>query len=82
MQQYLDLLRDVVETGRDKTDRTGVGTRSVFERQVRAIGRPGDALVGISTSGNSENVIRALDAAKEQGRSRFVVFDDSLHDVR
>ncbi len=35
MQQYLDLLRDVVETGRDKTDRTGVGTRSVFGRQVR-----------------------------------------------
>jgi thymidylate synthase len=35
MKQYLQLLRDVVETGRDKTDRTGVGTRSVFGRQVR-----------------------------------------------
>jgi thymidylate synthase len=35
MQHYLDLLRDVVENGRDRADRTGVGTRSVFGRQVR-----------------------------------------------
>jgi thymidylate synthase len=35
VQQYLDLLRDVVDKGADKSDRTGVGTRSVFGRQVR-----------------------------------------------
>ncbi len=35
MQQYLELLRDVVDNGRDKPDRTGVGTRSVFGRQLR-----------------------------------------------
>jgi thymidylate synthase len=35
MQQYQDLLRDVIENGVDKSDRTGVGTRSVFGRQVR-----------------------------------------------
>lgn len=35
MHQYLELLRDVVDNGRDKADRTGVGTRSVFGRQVR-----------------------------------------------
>jgi D-sedoheptulose 7-phosphate isomerase len=39
----------------------------VFERQIQALGRPGDVAIGISTSGNSENVIRALDSAKAQG---------------
>jgi thymidylate synthase len=35
MRPYLDLLRDVVDNGIDRPDRTGVGTRSVFGRQVR-----------------------------------------------
>jgi thymidylate synthase len=35
MRQYHDLLRDVLENGTDKSDRTGVGTRAVFGRQVR-----------------------------------------------
>ncbi|MCF7985726.1 MAG: thymidylate synthase [Thiohalocapsa sp.] len=35
MHQYLELLRDVKDNGCDKADRTGVGTRSVFGRQVR-----------------------------------------------
>lgn len=39
----------------------------VFARQLRGIGSKGDALVGISTSGNSENVLRALAAARELG---------------
>ena len=37
----------------------------IFARQVEASGRPGDVLIGISTSGNSENVLRAFKAAKE-----------------
>jgi D-sedoheptulose 7-phosphate isomerase len=39
----------------------------VFERQVRGLGQAGDCLVGISTSGNSENVIRAMEAARAMG---------------
>lgn len=39
----------------------------VFAKQVRALGRPGDVLVGISTSGNSGNVMNAMQAAKEIG---------------
>jgi len=35
MKAYLDLMRDVVDNGFDKGDRTGVGTRSVFGRQLR-----------------------------------------------
>ncbi|RKT45731.1 thymidylate synthase [Thiocapsa rosea] len=35
MRVYLDLLRDVIDNGIDKSDRTGTGTRSVFGRQVR-----------------------------------------------
>lgn len=35
MKAYLDLMRDVVDNGYDKGDRTGVGTRSVFGRQIR-----------------------------------------------
>jgi D-sedoheptulose 7-phosphate isomerase len=43
------------------------GFDQVFARQVRGLGRPGDALVGISTSGNSANVVAAFDAAREIG---------------
>ena len=39
----------------------------IFSKQVRALGKPQDVLLGISTSGNSENVIRAIDAAHERG---------------
>lgn len=38
----------------------------VFAKQVRALGRKGDVLLAISTSGNSANVIAALDAARER----------------
>ncbi len=41
--------------------------KDVFARQVRAHARPGDIVVGISTSGRSPNVVRALEAAREKG---------------
>jgi D-sedoheptulose 7-phosphate isomerase len=39
----------------------------IFSRYVEAVGRPGDVLLAISTSGNSKNVIRAMTAAKQLG---------------
>ena len=39
----------------------------IFSKQVRALGQSGDVLLGISTSGNSRNVIRAIEAAHERG---------------
>ncbi len=39
----------------------------VFAKQVRALGRPGDLALGLSTSGNSPNVVEGLKAARELG---------------
>ena len=43
------------------------GFESVFSRQLEAVGRAGDVLIGISTSGRSVNVVKALEAAKTKG---------------
>ena len=43
------------------------GYDEVFARQAEGHVRPGDIFVGISTSGNSENVLRAINVAKEKG---------------
>ncbi len=43
------------------------GFEHTFERQVRALGRPGDVFIAISTSGKSRNVTLALKTAREQG---------------
>ncbi len=43
------------------------GFENVFARSVEALGTQGDILIGISTSGNSENVNRALQKAREKG---------------
>jgi D-sedoheptulose 7-phosphate isomerase len=45
----------------------------VFARQVEALGRPGDALLLLSTSGRSENVVRAARAARERGIATFAL---------
>ena len=39
----------------------------VFSRQVEALGRPGDLFIGISTSGNSPNILKAVESAKALG---------------
>jgi D-sedoheptulose 7-phosphate isomerase len=39
----------------------------IFARQLQGLGRPGDALIGLSTSGRSPNVLKALKTAREMG---------------
>jgi D-sedoheptulose 7-phosphate isomerase len=43
------------------------GFEQVFSRQVEALGRPGDVLIGFSTSGTSKNIILACETAKRLG---------------
>lgn len=43
------------------------GFDTVFRRQVQALGEKGDVLVGISTSGNSQNVLEAIEEARAKG---------------
>ena len=43
------------------------GYEYVFSRQVEGLGKPGDVLIGITTSGNSKNVHKAFETAKERG---------------
>lgn len=49
------------------------GYDEVFARQLRGIGRAGDVIVGISTSGSSRNVVRAFEVAKELGIRRIAL---------
>jgi len=43
------------------------GYEHVFERQMQAFALPGDVVVGITTSGSSQNIVLALEAAKRRG---------------
>ena len=49
------------------------GYEYIFSRYVDAIGSKGDVLLGISTSGNSENVIKAVESAKSKGIKTIVL---------
>jgi len=40
---------------------------NVFSRQIEALGQPGDMAIGISTSGNSPNVLKGMSAARQKG---------------
>lgn len=43
------------------------GYSQLFARQLQAQGKPGDVFIGISTSGNSENLVRCIDICREKG---------------
>lgn len=47
------------------------GYEKLYERMITSLGREGDCLIGITTSGNSENIILALKAAKKMGIKVF-----------
>ena len=49
------------------------GFDGVFECQVQTLGQPGDILIGISTSGNSMNVVRAMEAAVKLGMTTIAL---------
>ena len=53
------------------------GFDGVFERQVQALGQAGDLLIGISTSGNSANVVRAVEAAEAANMRTVVLTGES-----
>ncbi len=44
-----------------------IGIEVIFARQIAAFGKPGDIVIGLSTSGNSENLLRAFDTAVARG---------------
>lgn len=67
------------------------GYDHIFERQVMALGQPGDILVAISTSGNSPNVLRSIEAAHDRemnvvalsgkggGKMNDILLDTDIH---
>ena len=56
MKQYLDLLKDVLENGDDRMDRTGVGTRAVFRRTMRF--RMADGFPAVTTKKLAFNAVK------------------------
>ena len=53
------------------------GFEEIFRRQIRALGRAGDVAIGLSTSGNSANVLAAIDAARAGGLFTIVLTGQS-----
>lgn len=49
------------------------GFDHIFARHVEALGRPGDVFLGISTSGNSGNILKAFQAAKARGMKTILL---------
>jgi len=49
------------------------GYEQVFARQVEALGKPGDVFIGLSTSGNSENLLKAFEVARGKGMTLIAI---------
>ena len=57
------------------------GFESIFSRQIQGIGNDGDVLIGISTSGNSKNIIKAIKQAKYKKLKTIVFTGESGGDI-
>ena len=57
------------------------GYEEIFSRQVEGLGQSGDLLIGISTSGNSKNVVKALEVAKKKGVRTVALVGDKPNGV-
>ena len=53
------------------------GYENIFSRELEALGKPEDILIGITTSGNSPNIIKGVDAAKKIGITTFILTGES-----
>ena len=53
------------------------GYENIFSRELEALGKPEDILIGITTSGNSANIIKGVDAAKKIGITTFILTGQS-----
>ena len=49
------------------------GFDHIFSRFIEALGQPGDILLGITTSGNSQNIVNAVQSAKEMGITTIIL---------
>jgi D-sedoheptulose 7-phosphate isomerase len=58
------------------------GFDHIFSRQLEALGRAGDVLIGLSTSGNSKNVINAFQAARQKGLSTVALLGRTGGELR
>lgn len=61
-----------------------IGYKEVFVRPLEALGKPGDVVIGLSTSGKSENVLKALEYAEKNGMTAvdFERFGDSTSEIQ
>ncbi|MDR2387923.1 MAG: SIS domain-containing protein [Deltaproteobacteria bacterium] len=58
------------------------GYDEIFSRQIKALGKPGDILWGLSTSGTSKNVLKAFEAASANSLSTIFMCGSLIHDPK
>jgi D-sedoheptulose 7-phosphate isomerase len=58
------------------------GFEEIFARQIKALGKPGDVLWGLSTSGTSKNILKALEAASANGLTTVFMCGAIIHNPK